>query len=119
MASTANVTIQGTVTSLPSGNSKQLGPVTITNANSLGSITDTTLGSGANTITIPSTTAIGVLITPPTGNTVALTLKGVAGDTGVAMHLTNPTFFSFPAGTADFVITAASATSAPTEFFWV
>ncbi len=30
-------------------------------------------------------------ILPPTGNTQTLTLKGVTGDTGVGLHLTDPT----------------------------
>ena len=48
-------------------------------------------------------------------NTVALTLKGVTGDTGILMSLTQPTVLTFP-GTpsASFVITAASLTTGVT-----
>ena len=65
-----------------------------------------TLSSGANTIT-PPTGTVSVTIIPPSGNTVALTLKGVTGDTGVALHLTDPTSIGL-AGTTAFCLTAAS-----------
>ena len=64
------------------------------------------LSSGNNTITIP-TNAKAVTIIPPTGNTVALTLKGVAGDTGVGLHLTDPSSIALTSTT--FVLNAASA----------
>lgn len=48
------------------------------------------LSSGNNTITVPSN-AVAVTIIPPSGNLVVLTLKGVAGDTGISIHLTDPT----------------------------
>ena len=64
------------------------------------------LSSGANTITIP-TGAKAVTIIPPSGNTVALTLKGIAGDTGVSLHLTDPSSVALTSTT--FVLNAASA----------
>ena len=64
------------------------------------------LSSGANTIT-PPTGSAACTILPPTGNVVALTLKGVTGDTGVVIHLTDPTTIGLGAGTA-FCLTAAS-----------
>lgn len=48
------------------------------------------LSSGANTLTVP-TGAVALTIIPPAGNAVTLTLKGVTGDTGVALSPTNPT----------------------------
>lgn len=48
------------------------------------------LVSGYNEITIPvnatNTKAMYVMIVPPEGNTTALTLKGITGDTGHKLH---------------------------------
>ena len=70
------------------------------NAASPGQIDIINLASGANTLTAPTggTTPKCLIIIPPPGNTQTLTLKGVTGDTGVAMHLTDPTLVSL-AGT--------------------
>jgi hypothetical protein len=68
------------------------------------------LTTGANTITPPSggTAPNGVIIVPPAANTVALTLKGVTGDTGVGLHLTHPSYIPLASTTATFVLTAAA-----------
>lgn len=68
------------------------------------------LANGANTIT-PPTGAIGFLYSPPSGNGVQVTLKGVTGDTGLALNLTNPGVVGIGSGVASFVLTAASAVS--------
>lgn len=65
------------------------------------------LSSGNNTITVP-TSAIAVTIIPPTGNTVALILKGVNGDTGIALALLGPSSISLLSVTT-FVLNAASS----------
>lgn len=61
--------------------------------------------SGNNTVTVPSGSK-GVTIKPPTGNTQALILKGVNGDTGVAIHKTDPTSLGLETG-ATIVVNAA------------
>ena len=65
------------------------------------------LATGANTITVP-TGAIAVTILFPAGNTVQVTLKGVTGDTGVALNLTDPSSIGLQ-GVTTFCLTAASA----------
>lgn len=65
------------------------------------------LTTGANTITVP-TGSVAVTIIPPAGNTVALTLKGVSGDTGIALALASPTSIGLATGVVNFVINAAS-----------
>lgn len=77
------------------------------NAASPGSVELRTLASGANTITLPTggSTVKAVTIIPPTGNVVTLTLKGVTGDTGVPLHLTDPTSIALASGTVNFVLT--------------
>ena len=55
------------------------------------------LAIGNNTITAPVVTAFvntGLVIIPPTGNATIITLKGVAGDTGIPLHLTDPVSLS-------------------------
>jgi hypothetical protein len=76
------------------------------NVSSPAGIESKTLASGANTITPPTGTT-AVTIIPPAANTVGLTLKGVTGDTGVALHLTDPTSIGL-AGVTAFCLTAVS-----------
>jgi hypothetical protein len=109
-----SVTIQGLLTGTTSG-TQYVGPfVLVPNAAGNYATTEVTLASGANTITVPSWAAFAIII-PPTANAVALTLKGVTGDTGILIDLTSPSLLNFPATPpASFVITAASLTTAPT-----
>src|SRR5712691_11069954 len=65
------------------------------------------LSSGANTITPPAG-AKAVTIVPPSANAVTITMKGVTGDTGVGLHLTDPTSIGL-ASTGTFVLTAGGA----------
>ena len=68
------------------------------------------LSSGFNTITLPTgKTVYGVDIYPPSGNTTTLTLKGITGDTGVALHLTKPTSIAFASSVTTFGITTGGA----------
>lgn len=89
------------------------------NAVSPGAVELKTLASGANTITVPTggSTPTGVTIIPPAGNTVVLTLKGVSGDTGIALHLTDPTSLALPTSVTSFVLNA-SATCTGVRFVW-
>ena len=100
--------ISGQLTGTPLG-TINIGPFTLTgNAASNLQINQITFASGANTIAIP-TWAKGMLIEPNTINAVALTLKGITGDTGVTLSPTTPTLVTFPASPqANFVITAGA-----------
>lgn len=66
------------------------------------------LASGNNTITPPSG-AGSVTILPPAGNTDLITLKGVNGDTGIPLHLTDPTSLGLDSTLTTFVLNAADA----------
>lgn len=82
------------------------------NAVSPGSVTLHTLSPGNNTITVPSATGITVkaaTIVPPAGNTETLTLKGIGGDTGIAIGKTDPTSIAFDTAPANFVLSAGGA----------
>jgi hypothetical protein len=78
-----------------------------------------TLSSGANTITKPAggATTVSVTIVPPAGNTTALTLKGVTGDAGIALHLTDPSTIALAAAVTDFCLTAAAGITG-VRFIW-
>ena len=104
--------ISGTQTGIPEGSKTLSASITM---GSVGAVTDVVLASGANTVTVPAG-AVGCMIVPPSGNTVALTLKGVAADTGIAISATAPCLLTFPASPpASFVLSAASATTGSTE----
>lgn len=72
-----------------------------------GQVQSIDLANGNNTITVPSN-SVAVMIIPPTANTETLTLKGVNGDTGIALHLTNPFIVSL-SSVSSFVISAGNA----------
>jgi hypothetical protein len=113
-----SVTLQGLLTGTTAG-TQYIGPYTLTpNAAGNFAVTELTLASGANTIAVPTWAEFCVIVPPPT-NAVALTLKGVTGDTGIPLSLTVPSELAFPATPpASFVVTAASLTTAPTTFIF-
>ncbi len=112
-----SMTIGGVLPGTTAG-TQYIGPYTLT-PNGAGNfaVTEVTLVSGANTITVPSWALI-CLIVPPITNTEGLVLKGVTGDTGVAISETLPSLLSFTTAPASFVVTAAGNTSAPTSFIF-
>lgn len=85
------------------------------NTASPGAVQIIALSSGANTITVP--TAVGYAVTgctivPQAANVNALTLKGISGDTGIFLHLTDPTSIGIdPVHSPTFVINAAATTN--------
>ena len=90
------VTIGGQLTGLPFG-AIQIPPVTIAaNAGNNLEVLTTTLANGFNSFSVP-TWAVGIWIIPNVTNAVPMTLKGITGDTGIPMSLTNPSLLSFPA----------------------
>lgn len=118
MAGTAAVTVTATLNSGTTTN-KQYGPVTFQNVSANEQTTNVAVGTNT-TITVPATPlqATGVVIIPPTNNANALTLKGVSGDTGIAISPVAPTFIPFATSPpASFVMNAASSTNI--LFWWV
>jgi hypothetical protein len=109
------LTIGGTQTGAPEGNRTISTTLTM---GVCGVMTEVTLASGANTITVP-TNAAGCVIIPPSGNTQTLTLKGVTGDTGIALSKTNPFMLAFDSTPpASFVITAGALTTGITAIIF-
>ena len=105
MAAAATITITASITGLPTGTKTVSIPVVISAP--IDASTVVNLASGATTIT-PPVGARGVIVIPPAANAVALTLKGVTGDTGVPLDLLNPTLVSLPASPGTFVLTAGA-----------
>lgn len=82
------------------------------NAASPGAVTVQALSSGFNSISVPASTGIlvtAVTIIPPAGNAQTLTLKGVTGDTGIALHPTDPTTIALASSVTAIGITAGAA----------
>ena len=79
------------------------------NTDSPGEMRLITLASGDNTITLPTNVVVrAITVTPPSANTTAITLKGVAGDTGTRVHNTDPFTLSFNSTVTTFVINAGA-----------
>lgn len=88
------------------------------NVASPGSITIHTLVLGANTITVPvGATCTAATIVPPSANVQTLTLKGVTGDTGIPLHLTDPTTLALAASATTFCLTAGGVITA-LRIYW-
>ena len=104
MPAAAIVTVDGTITSTPTGK-RTLGPMVLTSANANSQVQRIVLQSGTNTITVPTVPApTGCIIQLPATNTAATTLKGVTGDTGVLI------------GKTGFIVLSWEAASAPAAF---
>lgn len=84
-----------------------------TSGNAPGSIA---LAAGFNSIPVPAT-SIGVVIVPPPGSVVTLTLKGVTGDTGVGIAAAASSHLAWTAGQmANLGITASAPVTV--ELIW-
>lgn len=97
-SSTVSVTVTGDGLNLTESD-------TNTNSASATAPTSATLANGFNTVSVPAG-VIGVLIKPPPTSAIALTLKGITGDTGVPISPSTPTYLALPAGTGSFGVTA-------------
>ena len=91
----AAVTITSTSLTDTLGTTKHItGTVTVQGTN-VAQVTDVALvATVGQTLTGP-TGATGVVITPASSGTGTLTLKGVAGDTGIPLSATQPTLLTF------------------------
>lgn len=107
---TAEIKLSATVLGLLTGN-RTASPATASFDDAHGGVTLLDLSSGANTITIP-TGATAALIVMPSTNTTGVTLKGVTGDTGLALAPAGWQLINWGASVpSTFVLTAAGAIS--------
>lgn len=73
--------------------------------------------NGNTTVTVPAKAA-GVIITPAVGNTTDITLKGVAGDTGIVLGNVACTKLSFDTTPpASFVLSTGSSITVGVKFY--
>lgn len=125
MTATGNLTLQGNLTNLPG--SQTFGPFIQTFLAGVGQISSVSLSSGANTVTIPSGTTrimvVGPNMVSPSPNPLyggTLTIKGVAGDTGIAVSAASFATWGYDStvtAPASFVINASTSTSCQV-WFW-
>lgn len=109
------LSIQGSIQSLAFG-SITIGPLPVQNSGLVGEALNVTLGSGDNTIAIPTGCGFAVIV-PPSANAVALKLRTNlnSGDGGLPISAANFTFYDWLGlSPTSLIINAASATSAPT-----
>lgn len=114
MTATATVTIAATVTGLPTGTKAY----NLTFGPFLGAVAETldvALVTGNNVITVPAG-ASWVLIQPPSGNTVQITLQGNGTDVGFALHKTNASLLPLVSGTTQLLLNAASGVTPEINF---
>lgn len=90
-----------------------------TNQASPGAIEVRTFTSGFNALSVPTGGSVpkAVTIVPPVENTVQLTLKGISGDTGLALHLTDPTTIAIAPSVTSIGLTAADNISG-VRIYW-
>jgi hypothetical protein len=111
---TGNITLASNVTGGVDG-ARSFGPITITANNAVTQTTTVTLAVGANTITVPSGATAAVLLPPNTTTSSSfggvLTVKGVSGDTGIAVSNKWPTLFGFDTAPSTFVVNSTAVGS--------
>jgi len=105
----ATLQLTGSVAGLPTG-SKAITVPTLQVSNAVGSITDLSLLSGDNTVSIPTGATRAVVLIPDT-NTTLVRLKGIVADTGIAIAKTGWSVLSFDAVQTSFVLNAAGPVS--------
>ncbi len=89
----------------------------LTNTTPPGNVpTNLALSTGNNTVTIPAGTNRIMLVDPP-GSTNAKTLKGVAGDSGIALRPGDVHVFGVTSSQASFVVNAAAPETIAVAFF--
>jgi hypothetical protein len=117
-----NLTIQGNVQGAPTG-ARSLGPLITPLNTAVDQTLVVTLSVGANTITVPTGATVAAIVGPnaayPTPNPTfsgTITLKGVSGDTGIAISNKYATVLQFDSAPASFVLTASVTTTVEVWF---
>jgi hypothetical protein len=107
MANAANLELIITMTGMASGGTK-IDDTVVTSALALKDIIS--LSTGFNAVSVPPG-ATHMTIYPPAANTNSLTLKGITGDTGIALSKTTLTCLSLDTG-----VTTVGLTTSPAGF---
>jgi len=115
MAITSTITLGGSRVGAASG-TKQIGPAVLVNTASIDDSQLLTTINGNNTVAVP-TGAVGVILFPPAANVIPIILKGVAGDTGISLHLTDASKISLNPSVTSFVLNVAGGISINLEWY--
>jgi|SRR5271155_2202946 hypothetical protein len=91
------------------GGTFTLGPLTIASVFTSLQVNSLTFGSATFITTSSPAGSYGVLIEPPSSNLIVLTLKGITGDTGIAIASNLPTLIPFAVPASANAIGLASA----------
>lgn len=75
------------------------------------------LSDGDNEIEVPSGATCASIVKAG-GNTIAITLKGDAGDTGILLHNTDPDSISLASGQTSFFLSITSEVDTSVRIFW-
>lgn len=119
MAATGTISAQAQIEGLPLGE-ELAGPLSVISTAALGVVSTLILAAGVNTVTVPAGATAVMIVQPATG-TNAASLRGVSGDTGVALTASGlAAVLAFgSAAPASIVINSAGANSAPTYFLFL
>lgn len=108
MAVSGSWRLNGALTGLPQGT--EAVDVTIASVpTNVGGRVTTTVNGFSNLTALTPAAATAVCIIPPSANANTITLKGVTGDTGIALSKTQPTIVSITAA-ATWGLTTSAAT---------
>lgn len=119
-----SITVQSSSINFPPGTvSASLieGPVVFSITTPAIQVNSLTFGSATFISTTGPTGATTCLVLPPTNNLIGLTLKGITGDTGIALNPAGPisAFLTFPSNTTPTVgLTSAAAINGTVTLIW-
>lgn len=114
------LTVTGMAAGLQSGE-KIIGPITATGSSTIGTIIDTALSSGDNTITIP-TGAVAVLIIFPISMSATVKVRTSADTGGCSVTPQNSATFCLlplPSTASTVILNASSAVTLTTEITFI
>jgi hypothetical protein len=107
MAVAGSWRVYGSISGLPQG-TEALDVSIATVPTSVGGRTVVTVNGFSNLTALTPAAATAVCVIPPSANANTITLKGVTGDTGIALSKTQPTVIALTAGATWGITTGAS-----------
>ena len=121
MAATGNLSVSGNVSNNVGNTQITIGPLSVTTNAAVPLEQTVTLTTGANTVSLPTGITCLIIVGPNGANPKpnptyggTLTVKGIAGDTGIPISSTNPVMYTWDSTTAapsSIIINASSGTT--------
>lgn len=119
-----NITVTSSSITFPSGTTGATlveGPLVFSIPSPVIAVNSLTFSGASFISTTGPANATTCIVLPPNGNTIALTLKGITGDTGIPLNPAGPisAFLTFPANTTPVVgLTSGAAISGAVTLIW-